>query len=33
VSLDEARGVIEEASAAGAQSVRPAVMDWLRTVA
>jgi phosphotransferase system enzyme I (PtsP) len=33
VSLDEARAVIDEAFAAGGQSVRPAVMDWLRTVA
>jgi phosphotransferase system enzyme I (PtsP) len=32
VSLEEARAVIEDAFAAGAQSVRPAVMDWLRSV-
>jgi phosphotransferase system, enzyme I, PtsP len=33
VSLAEAREVIDAARASGAQSVRPAVMDWLRTVA
>jgi phosphotransferase system enzyme I (PtsP) len=33
VSLEEARSVIEDAFASGAQTVRPAVMDWLRTVA
>jgi phosphotransferase system, enzyme I, PtsP len=32
VSLGEARAVIDEARAAGAQSVRPAVMEWLRSV-
>ncbi len=31
VNLDEARAVIEEARAAGAQSVRVPIMDWLRT--
>lgn len=31
LDLKEARGVINEARASGAQSVRPAVMDWLRT--
>ena len=30
VDLDEARAVIEEASAAGAQSVRPALREWMR---
>jgi phosphotransferase system enzyme I (PtsP) len=30
VNLDEARAVIDEARGSGAQSVRPAVMDWLR---
>jgi phosphotransferase system enzyme I (PtsP) len=30
VDLEEARQVIEEARARGDQSVRPAVMDWLR---
>lgn len=30
VDLSEVRTVIEEASLSGAQSVRPAVMDWLR---
>jgi phosphotransferase system enzyme I (PtsP) len=30
VNLDEARAVIDEARASGEQSVRPAVMDWLR---
>jgi len=30
VDLREARAVITEARAQGAQSVRPAVMDWLR---
>ncbi|NUB43916.1 phosphoenolpyruvate--protein phosphotransferase [Fertoebacter nigrum] len=29
VNLDEVRGVIDAARAAGAESVRPAVMDWL----
>ncbi|WP_241559929.1 phosphoenolpyruvate--protein phosphotransferase [Solirhodobacter olei] len=29
VDLKEARAVIEEAAASGAQSVRPAVLDWL----
>jgi phosphotransferase system, enzyme I, PtsP len=33
VSLAEAREVIDAARATGVQSVRPAVMDWLRTVA
>jgi phosphotransferase system enzyme I (PtsP) len=33
VSLAEAREVIDAARASGVQSVRPAVMDWLRTVA
>ena len=33
VSLAEARTVIDEARASGVQSVRPAVMEWLRTVA
>jgi phosphotransferase system enzyme I (PtsP) len=33
VSLEEARAVIDEARASGVQSVRPAVMEWLRTVA
>ncbi len=32
VSLAEARAVIDEAREAGAQSVRPAVMEWLRSV-
>ena len=32
VSLAEARAVIEAAGEAGAQSVRPAVMEWLRSV-
>ena len=31
VNLDEAREVIDTARASGAQSVRAAVMDWLRT--
>jgi phosphotransferase system enzyme I (PtsP) len=30
VNLDEARAVIDAARASGEQSVRPAVMDWLR---
>ena len=30
VDLKEARAVIDEARASGAQSVRPAVMEWLR---
>jgi phosphotransferase system enzyme I (PtsP) len=30
VNLDEARAVIDEARESGAQSVRPAVMEWLR---
>jgi phosphotransferase system enzyme I (PtsP) len=30
VDLREARAVINEARVSGAQSVRPAVMDWLR---
>jgi phosphotransferase system, enzyme I, PtsP len=33
VSLAEAREVIDAARASGVQSVRPAVMEWLRTVA
>jgi phosphotransferase system, enzyme I, PtsP len=33
VSLAEAREVIDAARATGVQSVRPAVMEWLRTVA
>jgi phosphotransferase system enzyme I (PtsP) len=33
VSLAEAREVIDAARASGVQSVRTAVMDWLRTVA
>jgi phosphotransferase system enzyme I (PtsP) len=33
VNLDEARAVIEEARAAGVQSVRPAMMEFLRGVA
>jgi len=28
--LDEARAVIDAARTSGAQSVRPAVMDWLK---
>jgi phosphotransferase system enzyme I (PtsP) len=32
VDLDEARAVIDRAMAEGAQSVRPAVMDWLATL-
>jgi phosphotransferase system enzyme I (PtsP) len=32
VSLEETRAVIEDARASGAQSVRPAVMEWLRSV-
>jgi phosphotransferase system enzyme I (PtsP) len=32
VDLHEARGVIDAAMASGAQSVRPAVMDWLATL-
>jgi len=32
VNLDEARAVIDEARGSGAQSVRGAVMDWLRTL-
>jgi phosphotransferase system, enzyme I, PtsP len=32
VSLDEARAVIDAAREAGAPSVRPAVMEWLRSV-
>ena len=31
LDLNEARDVINEARGSGAQSVRPAVMDWLRT--
>jgi phosphotransferase system enzyme I (PtsP) len=31
VDLDEARKVIDAAREAGAQSVRVAIMDWLRT--
>ena len=30
VNLDEGRAVIDEACASGEQSVRPAVMEWLR---
>jgi phosphotransferase system enzyme I (PtsP) len=30
VNLQEAREVIDHARGSGAQSVRPAVMDWLR---
>ncbi|MDG4648543.1 phosphoenolpyruvate--protein phosphotransferase [Roseibacterium sp. SDUM158017] len=33
VDLVEARNVIDEARASGAQSVRPAVMDWLKRTA
>ncbi len=33
VNLEDARAVIDAARASGAQSVRPAVMEWLRTVA
>jgi phosphotransferase system enzyme I (PtsP) len=32
VSLEEARAVIDGAMEAGAQTVRPAIMDWLRSV-
>jgi phosphotransferase system, enzyme I, PtsP len=32
VSLSEARAVIDAAREAGAPSVRPAVMEWLRSV-
>jgi phosphotransferase system enzyme I (PtsP) len=33
VDLSEARAVIEEARASGVQSVRPAMMEYLRGVA
>ncbi len=32
VSLDEARAVIDGAMEEGAQTVRPAIMDWLRSL-
>jgi phosphotransferase system enzyme I (PtsP) len=32
IDLDEAKPVIDEARGNGAQSVRPAVMDWLATL-
>jgi len=32
VNLEEARTVIDEARGSGAQSVRPAVMEWLRGI-
>jgi phosphotransferase system enzyme I (PtsP) len=32
VSLEEARAVIDGAMEEGAQTVRPAIMDWLRSV-
>jgi phosphotransferase system enzyme I (PtsP) len=33
IDLGQARAVIDEARASGVQSVRPAVMDWLRSLA
>jgi phosphotransferase system enzyme I (PtsP) len=33
IDLDEAKAVIDEARASGAQSVRPAVMEWLAKAA